>query len=501
MNDRAYRNPKNQISREAIINALFETYESIYDIDTVSGAYQCYHESDYYSNLNIENSGDDFFANVKDNINKVIYFEDREHVCNMLNKDALLRALSNNRFFSFVYRLMVDGKPLYHKIRATTEVIEGRKHILLGVRNVDDAVRTENWHQEVIAAMHKKEKNYLDAILASAWGYIEANLTKDTILERSQSIRKVGALHKDKKSAKERNRYNNAKKWFARTLITDGMPDYKRVSDRNYLIKRYNLGEKRASVSFSAKTVSGAVQPFKEVFYMYNDGQSSDILVFCVIYDLTEQQRREKEFADLQYQLQMSRIHNFTSQMQPHFLYNALGSIQEIILENPKYASKLIGDFTIHLRSCIRAMSNDSPIPFNEELGNIKSYVNIEKMRFGDKLNVEYRIGIRDFSIIPLSIQPLVENAIRHGIYNRGNAGGTVIISTEQNENSIIIKVIDNGMGFDYKALQKDIKSGKRDSTGLKNLMFRFEKVMNATVDIKSVLRKGTAVTVIIPKG
>ena len=374
-------------------------------------------------------------------------------------------------------------------------------HILLGVRNVDDAVRTENWHQEVIAAMHRKEKNYLDAVLASAWGYIEANLTKNVILEKSQSIRKVSALYKGKKSTGEFNRYNAVRKWFARNLITDGVRDYRRISDKDYLIEHYNAGEKRASVSFSAKTVSGGVQPFKEVFYMYNDEQSGDILAFCVIYDLTEQQRREKEFRDLERQLQMSRIHNFTSQMQPHFLYNALGSIQEIILENPEYAYKLIGDFTVHLRSCIRAMSNDSPIPFGEALENIKSYVNIEKMRFGDKLKVEYRIGVLDFSIIPLSIQPLVENAIRHGIYNRGNAGGTVIISTEESENSVIVKVTDDGVGFDCKAFWRDIKTGRRDSTGIKNITFRFEKVMNAAVDIKSVLHKGTTVTVTIPKG
>lgn len=501
MNKDTHKNPKNRISREAIVKALFETYESIYDIDAASGAYQCYHESDNYSNLNIESSGDDFFNDVRYNIEKVVYCEDREHVYNMLKKDALSGALSDNKFLSFVYRLVVEGKPLYHKIRATTEIIDGRMHILLGVRNVDDAVRTENWHQEVIAAMHRKEKNYLDAVLASAWGYIEANLTKDAILERSQSIRKVSALYKGKKATGEFNRYNAVRKWFARNLITDGVRDYRRISDKDYLIEHYNAGEKRASVSFSAKTVSGAVQPFKEVFYMYNDGQSSDILAFCVIYDLTEQQRREKEFADLQYQLQMSRIHNFTSQMQPHFLYNALGSIQEIILENPQYASKLLGDFTIHLRSCIRVMSNDSPIPFNEELENIKAYVNIEKMRFGDKLKVVYRTEVQDFPIIPLSVQPLVENAIRHGIYNRGSAGGTVIITTEQTEKAIIIKVIDNGVGFDYKALQREIKNGKRDSTGLKNLTFRFEKMMNATVNIKSVLRKGTTVTVTIPKG
>ena len=497
MNKTADKNPKNTLSREAIINALFETYESIYDIDAESGAYQCYHESDYYSELNIESSGDNFFADVKSNVMEVVYDEDRQYVQKMMQKDVLLSAVSANRFYTFVYRLMVNGVPVYHKIRATSVTLNGKVHILLGVRNVDDTIRNENRHREVIATMHQKEKNHLDAILASAWGYVEANLTKDIILEKSPSILDVGSLYKGKEIF---NTYGDVERWFTENLVTEGSQDYERISNREYLINLYKRGEKRASVSFSAKTISGENLPYRAVFYLYDDVQSGDILLFCVIYDLTEQQRKDKELQELEHQLQMSRIHNFTSQMQPHFLYNALGSIQEVILDNPEYASKLIGNFTTHLRSCIRAMSNDTPIPFVEELENIKAYVNIEKMRFGEKLKVNYEIDDKDFSIIPLSIQPLVENAIRHGIYNRGNAGGTVTVSTKQTDSAIIIQVTDDGVGFDYKKLFEDIENGKRDSTGIKNLKFRFEKVMHATVNIESVLQKGTTITVTIPK-
>ena len=196
----------------------------------------------------------------------------------------------------------------------------------------------------------------------------------------------------------------------------------------------------------------------------------------------------------------MSRLRNFTSQMQPHFLYNALGSIQEIVLDDPAYASELIGDFTIHLRSCIRAMANDAPIPFDQELANIKAYVNIEKMRFGDKLKVLYDIQTNDFSILPLSIQPIVENAIRHGIYERGEHGGVVAIRTEKKEDAVRITVEDNGVGFDVEAFRAAVSSGKRDSTGLKNITFRLDKMMHASVNIESCVGTGTKVTVMIPK-
>jgi Putative regulator of cell autolysis len=197
----------------------------------------------------------------------------------------------------------------------------------------------------------------------------------------------------------------------------------------------------------------------------------------------------------------MSRIRNSTSQMQPHFLYNALGSIQEVLQEDPQYASELIEDFTIHLRSCIRAMNSDAPQPFSMELDNIRAYVNIERMRFGEKLKIRYEIETDDFPIVPLSVQPLVENAIRHGIYQKGPAGGTVVLRTRDAGNAWQVEVEDNGVGFDVNAYRREAKSGKRDSTGLKNIIFRLDKVMHAHVDIVSTVGSGTKVTVTIPKG
>ena len=208
---------------------------------------------------------------------------------------------------------------------------------------------------------------------------------------------------------------------------------------------------------------------------------------------------RQKE-KKLEEALRMSRIRSFTNQMQPHFLYNALGSIQEIILSDPEYASDLLGDFTVHLRSCIRAMGSDEPQPFSQELDNIRAYVNIEKMRLGEKLRVRYETEAVDFVILPLSIQPLAENAIRHGIYERGMAGGEVVIRSFAEESSWVIQVTDNGVGFDVDRFYEELHRGKRDSAGLKNMMFRLEKVMNAAVEIRSRVGVGTTVTVRLPR-
>lgn len=228
---------------------------------------------------------------------------------------------------------------------------------------------------------------------------------------------------------------------------------------------------------------------------------------YSVVIDLTKyqeaQQEAERELREMREQLEQTRLKVSASQMQPHFLYNALASIRELVLEEPQYASDLIYDFTTHLRACIKAMASDQLVPFRQETENIKAYVNIEKMRFGDKLNIVYDYDLEEcnFEIIPLSIQPLVENAIRHGIHERGAKGGTVWIRSYRFGESYFVEVEDNGVGFDVESVMKDITDGKKDSTGLVNLIYRFEKLMNAKVMVKSDIGVGTKVTVQIAAG
>ena len=484
---------------DTIAKALFENYECVYAVDAETFSYRCFYQSDSYSLLRLENQGTNFFDDIENNILRTIYIDDQEYVRKMISKKALINGLKKEKFYSFVYRLVIDCKPLYHKFRATIDKANGHPHYLIGIRNVDKAFRQDKAQAEKLSSMHSKEITHLEAILASSEGYLEANLSKNSIIEIShfefpeeisKKLKKPNSLS-----------YSEFEKWQIDNYITNNKNKYIEISDRKYLINCFKNGEKRASVSFSMKrNNSQQIRPCKEVFYLYQDNASKDILSFCVLYDLTEQQRKEKEVQDLEQELQMSRLRNFTSQMQPHFLYNSLGSIQEIILDDPIYASELIGDFTTHLRSCIRAMSNDAPIPFNQELENIKAYINIEKMRFGDKLKVVYDIKANDFSILPLSVQPIVENAIRHGIYQKGEKGGTVLISTSESANSWNNLIKDNGLGFDVKQFETEVFLGQRDSTGLKNITFRLDKMMNASVNIDSKKDIGTTVTITIPK-
>ena len=487
---------------EAILLALFENYESIYDVDALTFAYHCYYESEAFHELRIERSGEDFFADLHENVEKAIYPADWEYVHKTHEKDTMLEELSRKKEYSVVYRLLLNGEPRYHKMRAVLKTIDGRPHILVGIRNIDEAVQSDMASHDKLVSMYQKEKNHMEAILGSAASYLEANLTRDKLLEFSSHAPSAeDGVSIALPPNKEHLTYSELERWLCEGYVVGNVEEYKRVSDREYLIDCFEREEKRASVYFNTRGANGSVRTCRKIFYLYRDHSSKDILAFCVVYDLTEQLRKEQEMRKLEEELRLSRIRNFTSQMQPHFLYNALGSIQEIILEDPDYAAKLLGDFTIHLRNCIRAMENDNVIPFAQELENIRAYVSIEKMRLGEKLNVVYEIETEEFRILPLSVQPLVENAIRHGVYKRGPEGGTVTVRSREETYAWVVEVEDNGVGFDIAALETDIALGRRDSTGLKNIQFRLNKVMHAKVTIDSRVGVGTKVTITIPKG
>lgn len=231
---------------------------------------------------------------------------------------------------------------------------------------------------------------------------------------------------------------------------------------------------------------------------------SGNMYGYSVVVDISEYARRQniirQEVEQLEHNLEAVRIRNSVSQMQPHFLYNALSSIREVMLQNQKYASDLLYDFTVYLRACIRTMQSGDPITIQQEMENIRSYVNIEKMRMGSRLNIVYELQSEEFKVPPLSIQPIVENAIRHGIYRKGKKGGTVTVKTYTLDkyNKIVIK--DDGVGFDYEKIRNEVAEGKRESIGLDNIMFRLKKHHNAKVVIKSKVGVGTQISIWIPR-
>ena len=187
------------------------------------------------------------------------------------------------------------------------------------------------------------------------------------------------------------------------------------------------------------------------------------------------------------------RIQIMMSQIQPHFLFNTLSTIQALCRIDPEKASETTEKFGTYLRMNIDSISQSSLIPFRKELEHTRIYADIEMMRF-PYIHISYDIKEDDFELPALSIQPMVENAIRHGV--RGRYNGSVKIMTRGEENEIVISVIDNGKGFDPEGTEE--AGGMH--IGIRNVRERIEVLCGGSLEIESEPGKGSTVTIRLPR-
>ena len=196
---------------------------------------------------------------------------------------------------------------------------------------------------------------------------------------------------------------------------------------------------------------------------------------------------------ELQLELQEKQVAVMLSQIQPHFLYNALTAICDLCGTEPKKAREALVDFSVYLRENMDSIDSKLPVSFSHELSHIKTYLKLEKLRFEDKINVVYDIKTESFEILPLTVQPLVENAVKHGICQREN-GGTITIKTEEKDGIITITIADDGVGFDVNNPVTEV--GSRSHIGLENVRKRVESYRDGKLTIESENAKGTTVTI-----
>ena len=223
----------------------------------------------------------------------------------------------------------------------------------------------------------------------------------------------------------------------------------------------------------------------------------SFIAMMIVIYliESFNDYKQAQKTAELKRELSELNTTLMISQIQPHFLYNALNTIKYMTKKDPKTAEKAIVKFSNYLRANMDSLTQKEPIPFAKELEHVKNYIDIEQLRFGERLATEYDIEVEDFTIPPLTIQPIVENAIKHGV-NQKPEGGTVKISTIETEDSYVVLVSDNGVGYDVNQVLDD----GRSHVGITNIKKRLRTMLGAKVETNSVIGEGTQVTITIPK-
>ena len=206
-----------------------------------------------------------------------------------------------------------------------------------------------------------------------------------------------------------------------------------------------------------------------------------------------QRSRLEAEKNIVEAELKESRIAIMLSQIQPHFIYNTLGTIERMCLKDPEKAFDLVRNFSLYLRGNFSELDSVTPIRFSEELEHVEHYVNIEQVRFPD-MTIAYDLEVKDFVVPALSVQPLVENAIKHGLM-RLESGGTVLIRSYETPTHFCVEVKDDGMGFDTELPVE----GKKH-VGLRNIRGRLKAMVNGELTIESQIGAGTRAVISIPK-
>ena len=206
-----------------------------------------------------------------------------------------------------------------------------------------------------------------------------------------------------------------------------------------------------------------------------------------------QRSRLEAEKSIVEAELKESRVSIMLSQIQPHFIYNTLGTIERMCLKDPQKANELVRNFSLYLRGNFSELDSVVPIRFAEELKHVEYYVNIEKVRFPD-MNIEYDVETTEFVLPALSVQPLVENAIKHGLM-RLETGGTVKIHSYETPTHFCVEVTDDGVGFDT-----DAPIDEKKHVGLRNIRGRLKAMVNGALVMESKPGVGTKAMIMIPK-
>ena len=204
---------------------------------------------------------------------------------------------------------------------------------------------------------------------------------------------------------------------------------------------------------------------------------------------------RMQKAARLEKEILENRIAIMLSQIQPHFLYNSLESIRYLCRKDPEVAEKATIDFARYLRANMDSLNRTQPISFYEELSHVKNYISLELLRFNERLHIVYDIETTNFFVPALSLQPIVENAIRHGVMKR-EEGGTIKISTKETDGAYLITVADDGPGF-----SSEQKEDGRSRIGINNVRARLEAQCGGSLTIQSCHGENTTVIITIPKG
>ncbi len=277
--------------------------------------------------------------------------------------------------------------------------------------------------------------------------------------------------------------------WISEICPTLSMIVYTLTVVRNFKVLR--LREKLSLLMYTVIAIVCYVQEtlIAELWLSHVGGTLCLFIIYINIQVDLKQQAKAREM-----ELTESRIAVMLGQIQPHFLFNSLTAIAKLCDGHPQAQQALI-TFSEYLRMNMDSLTQKTPVPFEKELEHTRQYLWLEQLRFGDRLQVVYDIQTDLFMLPVLTLQPIVENAVRYGVTKK-RSGGTVTIRTEEDARGIRITVTDDGAGFDPMATAND----GRSHTGISGVKNRLEALCGGQLTLQSEMGKGTTVIIEIPK-
>ena len=270
------------------------------------------------------------------------------------------------------------------------------------------------------------------------------------------------------------------------------------------LIKeRKSLKKQQLLVLISLILIPGTLLAIQIPFYGYsltNLGSAVCLAMLFIIELLRQKERLEKQTNDLKERDAVIREMQTSialSQIKPHFLYNCLNTIYVLCGKNLELGRRGISDLSDYLRANIGSIDSRVPISFEKEKEHVIKYLDLEKLRFPDEFSYSFFTPVTDFTLPALTLQPLVENAVRHGVVPLGK-DGIILITTRETDRHYVITVSDNGAGFDPEApLSGDDKA---EHIGIRNVRERLRRLSGGELEIQSVINYGTEAVIRIPK-
>lgn len=246
--------------------------------------------------------------------------------------------------------------------------------------------------------------------------------------------------------------------------------------------------------------LSFIVFPVFALFLRYRFGFVSIDTAIAVsellIYIFVNMKHTERMY-EQQLLIQKYKVSFLYNQIRPHFIFNVLNSIYILCAKDAAIAQGAIEKFSDYLRMNLALMEDDTAVPIERELELVRNYLALEELRFADELSVSYDIAATGFSIPPFTLQPIVENAVKHGIMPK-KGGGTVAIRTFRDGEFHVVTVTDDGVGFP----PGDGATAEAERhVGISNVRHRLNIICGGSVEIAAPEGGGTSVAVRIPAG